>query len=121
LQDKRPKKYVDFAHITYVTEQMLRNALNAFVNRSNSEALAVIQADDEVDQLTDQTFRVLFTHVLNEPQSIGYILGLMFIAQALERIADHAVNIAEDVVYMVKGEDIRHQSALNEDNADDLV
>ncbi len=115
LQDKRSKKYVDFAHITHVTEQMLRNALNAFVNRSNSEALAVIDADDEVDQLTDQTFRVLFTHILDEPQAIGHILGLMLAAQALERIADHAVSIAEDVVYMVKGEDIRHQSSRDDD------
>jgi len=114
-QEKRSKKYVDFAHITYVTEQMLRNALNAFVNRSNSEAMAVIQADDEVDQFTDQTFRVLFTHILDEPQAIGHILGLMLTAQSLERIADHAVNIAEDVVYMVKGKDIRHQSASDAD------
>ena len=117
LQEKRSKKYVDFTHIGYVTEQMLRKALNAFVNRSNNEALAVIQADDEVDQFTDQAFRVLFTHVLNEPQAIGHILGLMLIAQALERIADHAVNIAEDVVYMVKGEDIRHQSHPDEDHS----
>lgn len=108
LQEKRPKKYVDFAHIANVTEQMLRDSLNAFVNRSHSEAMAVIKADDEVDQLTDQTFRVLFTHILDEPQAISHVLGLMLAAQALERIADHAVNIAEDVVYMVKGKDIRH-------------
>jgi len=119
LQEKRAKKYVDFAHIVTVTEQMLRNALNAFVNRSHSEALAVIQADDEVDQLTDQTFRVLFTHILDEPQSIGHILGLMLAAQALERIADHSVNIAEDVVYMVKGEDIRHQDKGESDRTGD--
>jgi phosphate transport system protein len=109
LQEKRAKKFVDFAHITHVTEQMLRDALNAFVNRSSTEAMAVIHADDEVDQLTDQTFRVLFTHILDEPQAIAHILGLMLTAQSLERIADHAVNIAEDVVYMVKGKDIRHQ------------
>ena len=108
---------MDFAHVTQVTEQMLRNALNAFVNRSNSEAMAVILADDEVDQLTDQTFRVLFTHILNEPQSIGHILGLMLSAQALERIADHAVNIAEDVVYMVKGKDIRHRIPGDDDQS----
>jgi len=119
LQEKRAKKYVDFAHIVTVTEQMLRNALNAFVNRSHSEALAVVQADDEVDQLTDQTFRVLFTHILDEPQSIGHILGLMLAAQALERIADHAVNIAEDVVYMVKGKDIRHQDTDAPDRVDE--
>jgi len=68
-----------------------------------------------VDQFTDQTFRVLFTHILDEPQAIGHILGLMLTAQSLERIADHAVNIAEDVVYMVKGKDIRHQSASDAD------
>ncbi len=111
LQEKRSKRFVDFAHITHVTEQMLRDALNAFVNRSSPEAMVVINADDEVDQLTDQTFRVLFTHILDEPQAIAHILGLMFTAQSLERIADHAVNIAEDVVYMVKGKDIRHQDA----------
>ena len=109
LLEKPPKKYVDFAHIANVTEQMLRDALNAFVNRSQSEAMAVIAADDEVDQLTDQITRVVFTHILDEPQTIGHMLGLMLTAQALERIADHAVNIAEDVVYMVKGKDIRHQ------------
>lgn len=114
LQEKRSKKYVDFAHIANVTEQMLRDALNAFVNHSHDEAMAVIKADDEVDQLTDQTARVLFTHILDEPQSIGHMLGLMLAAQALERIADHAVNIAEDVVYMVKGEDIRHLGDTSE-------
>ena len=119
LQEKRPKKYVDFAHIASVTEQMLRNALNAFVNRSHSEAMAVIDADDEVDHLTDQTFRVLFTHILDEPQTIGHMLGLMLAAQALERIADHAVNIAEDVVYMVKGKDIRHLPDSDEKSTDD--
>lgn len=120
LQTKRTKKYVDFAHIAHVNEQMLRNALNAFVNRSHSEAMAVIEADDEVDQFTDQTFRVLFTHILDEPQTISHIFGLMLAAQALERIADHSVNIAEDVVYMVKGKDIRHQ-ATKEDTADEAT
>jgi len=108
LQEKPSKKYVDFAHIADVTEQMLRDALNAFVHRSQDQAMAVIAEDDVVDQLTDQTFRVLFTHLLDERQSIGHMFGLMLTAQALERIADHAVNIAEDVVYMVKGKDIRH-------------
>jgi len=114
LEEKGFKKYVDFDHIANVTEQMLRDALNAFVNRSLDEAMAVIDADDEVDRLTDQTFRVLFTHILDEPQNIGHILGLMLAAQALERIADHAVNIAEDIVYMVKGKDIRHLSNTDE-------
>jgi phosphate transport system protein len=121
LEEKGSKKYVDFAHIATVTEQMLRKALNAFVNRSHDEALAVINADDEVDRLTDQTFRVLFTHILDEPQNIGHILGLMLAAQALERIADHAVNIAEDVVYMVKGKDIRHLADADEVHPEDVT
>jgi phosphate transport system protein len=90
---------------------MIHNALNAFVNRSVHEAIAVINADEEVDRITDHTFRVLFTHMLSRPSDIGYLLGLMLAAQGLERIADHAVNIAEDVVYMVEGEDVRHMQA----------
>ena len=96
---------------------MLHNALNAFINRSVHEAIAVINADEEVDRITDQTFRVLFTHMLSCPSDIGFILGLMLAAQALERIADHAVNIAEDVIYMVEGEDVRHMKV---EDIDDL-
>jgi phosphate transport system protein len=87
---------------------MLHNALLALINKSVREAIAVINSDEEVDQITDNTFRVLFTHMLSSPSDIGYVLGLMLAAQALERIADHAVNIAEDVVYIVQGEDVRH-------------
>jgi phosphate transport system protein len=108
LQGKQVKDLIDFAHVAHVTEQMLHDALKAFVNRSVHEAIAVINADQEVDRITDHTFRVLFTHMLSSPSNIGHILGLMLAAQALERIADHAVNIAEDVVYMVEGEDVRH-------------
>lgn len=117
LQTKRTQDIIDFTHAAGVTEQMLHNALNAFINRSVHEAIAVINADEEVDRITDQTFRVLFTHMLSSPSDIGFILGLMLAAQALERIADHAVNIAEDVVYMVEGEDVRHMKI---EDIDDL-
>jgi len=117
LQAKRTQDIIDFTHAADVTEQMLHNALNAFINRSVHEAIAVINADEEVDRITDQTFRVLFTHMLSSPSDIGFILGLMLAAQALERIADHAVNIAEDVVYMVEGEDVRHMKI---EDIDDL-
>jgi phosphate transport system protein len=111
FQDKRNRNIIDFTHVTEVTEKMLHNALLAFINRSVHEAVAVINADDQVDKITDNTFRVLFTHMLSAPSDIGYILGLMLTAQAIERIADHAVNIAEDVVYMVEGADVRHMRA----------
>lgn len=108
LRGKRTWDMIDFTHVAQVTEKMLHNALLAFINRSVNEAITVINSDDEVDRITDHTFRVLFTHMLSSPSDIGYVLGLMLAAQALERIADHAVNIAEDVVYMVEGEDVRH-------------
>ncbi len=108
LQTNWSKNYVNFTHVAADTEEMLRQVLNAFVNRSSEEALAVIQGDDKIDQQTDQTFRALFTRIMDEPHTISYIFGLMLIAQAFERIADHAVNIAEDVIYIVKGEDVRH-------------
>jgi phosphate transport system protein len=119
LQDKRAQKIVNFTHIAEDTQDMLRKALNAFVNQSHCEALAVINADDRVDQQTDQTFRVLFTHMLDNPQMIGHILGQMLAAQALERIADHAENIAEDVIYIIKGEDVRHLGKVEESNSDE--
>lgn len=118
LQGKGPRDIIDFTHVAHVTEEMLHNALNAFINRSVHGAIAVINADEEVDRITDNTFRVLFTHMLSSPSDIGYILGLMLAAQALERIADHAVNIAEDVVYMVEGKDIRHKETENMDDLD---
>ncbi len=108
LQGKRTRDMIDFTHVAHVIENMLHNALLALINKSVREAIAVINSDEEVDQITDNTFRVLFTHMLSSPSDIGYVLGLMLAAQALERIADHAVNIAEDVVYIVQGEDVRH-------------
>jgi len=113
---KRASNIIDFTHVARVTAEMLHNAIDAFVNRSVHEAIAVINADEEVDRITDNTFRILLTHMLSCPADIGYILGLMLAAQAVERIADHAVNIAEDVVYMVEGEDIRHMSAEDMEN-----
>ncbi|MBN2272321.1 MAG: phosphate signaling complex protein PhoU [Sedimentisphaerales bacterium] len=118
LQAKHTRDVIDFTHVANVTEQMLHSAVNAFINKSVNEAIAVINADEEVDRITDQTFRVLFTHMLSCPSDIGFILGLMLAAQALERIADHAVNIAEDVIYMVEGEDVRHRKVEDIDNLD---
>jgi len=108
LQNRSGPNMVDFAHVATVAEQMLHDALEAFESRSVDKATAVIRTDDEVDRTTDQTVRALFTHIFESPQAVGHIFGLMLTAQAIEKIADHAVNIAEDVIYMVKGEDVRH-------------
>ena len=68
----------------------------------------VIQTDDRVDRLNDQGFLELLTYMLADPRNISRSLGLILAARAFERVADHAVNIAEDVVYIVRGEDLRH-------------
>lgn len=108
LQGKKIRNMIDFTHVVHVVSQMVHEALESFVKGSVPQAIKVINDDQEVDQITDQSFRVLFTHMLSSPSENGYILGLMLAAQALERIADHAVNIAEEVVYIEEGEDVRH-------------
>ena len=103
------KPLVDLPRMAEITMGMLRGSLDAFSAAASDKALAVIAMDDKVDDLNDQTFRELMTYVLADPKAITRALELVLIARSYERIADHAVNIAEDVVYMVKGEDIRHR------------
>ncbi len=87
---------------------MVREGLDAFVRRDAAQATAVTQADDEVDGLYRQLFRELLTFMIEDPQTVTRALHLLLIARNLERIADHATNIAEDVVYYVEGRDVRH-------------
>jgi phosphate transport system protein len=108
IEEAPLKPLVDLPRMAALTEQMLRRSLDAFVSGSAEEALAVIAADDEVDQLNDQIFRELLTYMLGDPRNISRALGLILTARAFERIADHVVNIAEDVIYAVRGEDVRH-------------
>jgi phosphate transport system protein len=108
IEEAPLKPLVDLPRMAALTEQMLRRSLDAFVGGSAEEALAVIAADDEVDQLNDQIFRELLTYMLGDPRNISRALGLILTARAFERIADHVVNIAEDVIYAVRGEDVRH-------------
>jgi phosphate transport system protein len=108
IEEPPLKPLVDLPRMASLTEQMLHRALDAFLNASADEAIVVVKADDEVDQLNDQIFRELLTYMLSDPRSISRALGLILTARAFERIADHIVNVAEDVVYAVRGEDIRH-------------
>lgn len=108
LKEHPSKPLVDLTHIAKASETLVRRSLDAFVKGSAEEAMDIIHSDDHVDTMNDDIFRVLFTHILDDPRRIGVVLGLIFTAKAFERIADHAVNIAEDVVYIVHGKDIRH-------------
>ena len=91
-----------------LAEGMVRDALDAFVRQDVNLAQQVLERDDEVDTLRDQSFRVLLTHMLADPSTIERALGLILIGRNLERVADHATNIAEDVIFIVEARDIRH-------------
>ncbi|HOX04914.1 MAG TPA: phosphate signaling complex protein PhoU [Planctomycetota bacterium] len=108
LEEPPLKPLVDLPRMAAIAEQMLHRALEAFLKGSEGDAEVVIRTDDQVDRLNDQIFRELVTYMLGDPRSISRSLGLILTARAFERVADHAVNIAEDVVYIVRGEDIRH-------------
>jgi phosphate transport system protein len=91
-----------------IAQRMLRDALDAFVRRDIKLAEAVLAADDQLDALKTQIFRELLTFMLSEPTTIEPALDLILISRHLERIGDHATNIAEDVIFMVSAKDVRH-------------
>lgn len=108
LREPPLKPLVDLPRMAERAQEMVRGALTAFVEQSDEQAIEVIKMDEVVDRLYEQIFRELVTYMLADPRNISRALALIFVAKAFERIADHAVNIAEDVVYVVRGEDIRH-------------
>ncbi len=106
------KPLIDIPRMAEIAKWMLRDALDAFVNGDDALALSTIKKDDEVDQLKDQIFRELLTYMMADPSTIPRAMGLILVSRHLERIADHATNICEDVVFMVQGKDVRHQGPL---------
>lgn len=91
-----------------ITKEMLSDTLAAFVSRNPGTARMVCLADDKVDNLRRSLFRILFTHMLEDPKRIGGALELLLVSQNLERIADLSTNVAEDVVFLVEGRTIKH-------------
>ncbi len=106
------KPLIDIPRMAEIAKGMLRDALDAFVNGDDALALATIKRDDDVDQLKDQVFRELLTFMMADPSTIPRAMDLILVSRHLERIADHATNICEDVVFMVQGKDVRHQGPL---------
>lgn len=102
----------DLPKMAAIALEMLRDALDCFLHHDNDKALAVIRRDQEVDDLNKQIYRKLSRWMVENPEAISCALELMFISKSLERIADHATNIAEEMVYLAKGEDIRHNGEL---------
>ncbi len=109
-QEPPLKPYVDLPRMAEWTRAMLRDSLDAFVREDTELALQVCQRDDFVDDLTAQIFREMLSHMTQDPQNVSRAVRILFLAKYLERIADHATNIGEMVIYMVKGKSIRHVS-----------
>jgi len=109
LLDEPPlKPYIDIPRMAEASQKMLKDSLDAFVAKDAELAVSVCAADDFVDNLNQQIFNELLVYMLQDPKNISRAVRLSYITKYLERIADHATNIAEMVVYMVKGKVIRH-------------
>lgn len=102
------KGFVEVRHISEHVRKMLRDALTAFARFDIDLALTVVREDDSVDSEYTSAMRSLMTFMMEDPRSITSVLSVMWILRALERIGDHADNLAEYVIYLVKGLDIRH-------------
>jgi phosphate transport system protein len=107
-QEPQLKPYIDIPRMAEWAMQMVRESLDAFVNRDAELARKVCRDDDFVDDLTEQLFRELVSFMLEDARTITRAASLTFIGKYYERIADHATNVAELVVYMVEGKIIRH-------------
>ena len=105
---------LDLPRIASLALDMLKAALDAFVNRDSAAARAIIPRDKEVDALNKQIHAALVQHMEDNPDTIGRCLHWIVAAKSLERIADHATNVAEDVVYLCEAQDIRHTGAKSQ-------
>jgi len=109
LNEEAPlKPYIDVPRMAEAAQRMLKESLDAFVNGDTDLATKVLVEDDFVDDLNRQIFRELLTFMMEDPNTISRAMKILFISKYIERIADHATNIAEMVVFMVKGKVIRH-------------
>jgi phosphate transport system protein len=110
-QEPQLKPYVDIPRMTNLAMDMLNQSLDAFVNLNPGKARAVVPQDKVVDDINRQLHRELVSYMIERPTTITRCLNLMVISKSLERIADHAKNIAEEIVFLYEGRDIRHQTA----------
>ena len=110
LQHAPVKELIDIPRMADIAQRMLRDALDAFVRRDTTLAGAVLAEDDALDGLKTQVFRELLTFMLQDPGTIEPGLDLILISRHLERIGDHATNVAEDVIFMVSARDVRHHA-----------
>ena len=113
LADELPiKPYIDIPRMAELARDMLHKSLDAFVREDVDLALAVCLSDDSIDKLHEQLFRELLSFIRENPETTSRAMRLLFVSKYLERVGDHCTNIAEMVIFMVKGRSIRHLDAL---------
>ena len=108
LKSPQVKPLIDIPLMAQMAREMVRDALTAFVNGDDALARDVCERDDRIDELNAQVFRELLTYMMEDPETISRAVDLILVGRHLERIADHATNIGEDVIYMVRGKTIKH-------------
>lgn len=110
MKEPMIRPLIDIPHIAGLAQSMVRKALDAFVNRDTELARSVLASDDAVDNMRTASYHELISFMEKNPQQISQALYLLSTVRNLERIADHATNIAEDVLFLVKGVDVRHHN-----------
>ncbi len=113
-QEPLLKPYIDIPRMAEIAQSMVKDVLDAFVNGDSKLARSVCERDDLVDGLNDQVFRELLTFMSSDPQTITRAVHLMIVCRCLERIGDHATNIAEDVIFMLDARIIKHHADVKE-------
>jgi phosphate transport system protein len=108
IQHPPVKKLIDIPRMGDIAQAMLRDALDSFVRHDTALAQRVLSEDDRLDDLKTQIFRELLTYLLQDPATVQPALDLILVSRHLERIGDHATNVAEDVIFMVSARDVRH-------------
>jgi phosphate transport system protein len=106
--EPKAESMIDLPLMANLARSMLHRALDAFVREDPELALDVCQSDDAIDKLHSQLFRALVAFMVNDPATIARTMRLLFVSKNLERVGDHATNIAEMVIFLVKGRSIRH-------------
>ncbi|MBA4177889.1 MAG: phosphate transport system regulatory protein PhoU [Leptothrix sp. (in: Bacteria)] len=106
----------DLSHEADLAIAQLRKALDAFARLDTKRALEVLKQDDQIDQEFDGLLRKLITYMMEDPRTISASIDLVFVAKAIERVGDHAKNLAEAIIYVVKGTDVRHTSMEDVEN-----
>jgi phosphate transport system protein len=110
------KPYIDIPRMVTMALEMLRDALDCFLQVDEAKAVAVCKRDAEVDNLNRQLYRELTSFMIERPETISRAIELMFISKSIERIADHATNIAEEMIYLSQGKDVRHSDEVKKDS-----